>query len=319
MNNSLIINMNKTPITAIINVWNYNFQQEINHVISLVAKYPIITIDTEFPGIISYPSSYKQGYNYQLLRANVDRLKLIQLGFSLSDAQGNHPSYCQGWQFNFYFDLDHDSYSPDSLVLLEKAGIKFENHKNYGIDPEEFGSALTSSGIILENAYTWVCFHGFYDFGYMYKLVSGELMPESEEEFLEKLFMYFPRVFDVKYMGQLKGEVSGGLRKYAELYGILREGTEHQAGSDSLMTSRVFHLMVKSYKVTKCLNVIYGLGVSSQSCEIYFPREEDLTSLIKYDGRMMTKLYLSKQIEGKMSERTPKYGNVCKNSIEVEG
>lgn len=37
------------------------------------------------------------------MRCNVDLLKLIQLGVTLSDEDGNLPDKCT-WQFNFKFD-----------------------------------------------------------------------------------------------------------------------------------------------------------------------------------------------------------------------
>lgn len=42
-------------------------------------------------------------YHYQTMRCNVDLLKLIQLGVTLSDEEGNLPDKCT-WQFNFKFD-----------------------------------------------------------------------------------------------------------------------------------------------------------------------------------------------------------------------
>jgi CCR4-NOT transcription complex subunit 7/8 len=35
------------------------------------------------------------------------------------------------------------------MHLLKNAGIDFEGHKKKGIDPEDFGSVLTSSGMVL--------------------------------------------------------------------------------------------------------------------------------------------------------------------------
>ena len=97
--------MNNIKSLRIINVWNYNLTHQINLITSLTSKYPIISIDTEFPGIIAYPSAQSKHYNYKLLKMNVDRLKIIQFGISLSDSHGNHPKYCGGWQFNFKFDF----------------------------------------------------------------------------------------------------------------------------------------------------------------------------------------------------------------------
>ncbi len=46
---------------------------------------------------------------YQQMRANVDLLKIIQLGLTLTNAEGEFPPVgCRTWQFNFSFDLEYD-------------------------------------------------------------------------------------------------------------------------------------------------------------------------------------------------------------------
>ncbi len=68
------------------------------------------TQDTEFPGIVARPIGSFKGssdYHYQTLRCNVDLLKLIQLGLTICDAEGNTPPPGQActWQFNFAFSM----------------------------------------------------------------------------------------------------------------------------------------------------------------------------------------------------------------------
>jgi len=41
----------------------------------------------------------------QKLRCNVDLLKLIQLGLTFTDEEGNFVDGCTCWQFNFKFSL----------------------------------------------------------------------------------------------------------------------------------------------------------------------------------------------------------------------
>lgn len=63
--------------------------------------------DTEFPGIVARPiGTFKTGsdYHYQTMRCNVDMLKIIQLGITLCDEEGNRPEGMT-WQFNFQFNL----------------------------------------------------------------------------------------------------------------------------------------------------------------------------------------------------------------------
>lgn len=62
--------------------------------------------DTEFPGVVARPIGSFRGssdYHYQTLRCNVDLLRIIQLGLTLADAQGELPPGVCTWQFNFKF------------------------------------------------------------------------------------------------------------------------------------------------------------------------------------------------------------------------
>ena len=42
-------------------------------------------------------------YHYQTMRCNVDLLKIIQVGLTLADEEGNFPQEVSTWQFNFRF------------------------------------------------------------------------------------------------------------------------------------------------------------------------------------------------------------------------
>jgi CCR4-NOT transcription complex subunit 7/8 len=59
--------------------------------------------------------NFKTGadYHYQTMRCNVDILRLIQLGITLSDEEGMMPDACT-WQFNFKFNIK-------SVALLSTA------------------------------------------------------------------------------------------------------------------------------------------------------------------------------------------------------
>jgi hypothetical protein len=64
--------------------------------------------DTEFPGVVARPiGSFKTSsdYHYQTMRCNVDLLKIIQIGLTLSDEDGNYPQDVSTWQFNFHFSV----------------------------------------------------------------------------------------------------------------------------------------------------------------------------------------------------------------------
>lgn len=52
------------------------------------------------------------------IKSNVDILKIIQIGITLSDENGKHPEPVSTWQFNFNFDIDKDTKSNTSIQLL---------------------------------------------------------------------------------------------------------------------------------------------------------------------------------------------------------
>ena len=75
----------------IIDIWEDNFFEEFERIVQLVPEYGYIAMDTEFPGIVEVPRTMTTDYQYQLLKLNVDKLKLIQLGITLFDKDGNVP------------------------------------------------------------------------------------------------------------------------------------------------------------------------------------------------------------------------------------
>ena len=137
--------------------------------------------DTEFPGVVARPiGSFKTSsdYHYQTMRCNVDLLKIIQLGITLADEEGQFPQECSTWQFNFRFSLacviqqllffscsrsksfvSEDMYPQDSVEQLQKAGIEFQKHEEYGILPNDFAELMITSGLVLAPETKWISFH----------------------------------------------------------------------------------------------------------------------------------------------------------------
>ena len=58
--------------------------------------------------------------------------------------------------------------------------------------------------------------------------------------------LYFPNVYDIKYLMKFCGNLHGGLSKLAETLRVERIGPQHQAGSDSLLTSFTFLKLTES-------------------------------------------------------------------------
>jgi len=253
-------------------VWSHNLEEEFALIHKVVDDYPYVAMDSEFPGVVIRPvGNFKNitDYNYQTLKDNVDMLKLIQLGLTFSDEQGNLPTcgtdkFCI-WQFNFReFDVEDDVYAADSIELLKQCGIDLKKNNDMGIDSNQFGELLMSSGIVLNDSISWVTFHSGYDFGYLLKVLTCRSLPETQTGFFDMINMYFPLVYDIKHLMKFCNSLHGGLNKLAELLDVARVGMCHQAGSDSLLTCCTFMKLKENFfngAPEKYAGVLYGLGV----------------------------------------------------------
>lgn len=175
-------------------------------------------------------------------------MKLIQIGITLSDENGNLPEPVSTWQFNFNFDIDADHKSMASINMLKESGIDFLRLKRKGIDPLYFAEKVIPSGLVLNDRVHWICFHGNQDFGYLLKTLSNDALPGNKDVFHKQLNTFFPNVYDLKtFMHHFSPNLEGGLARISETLGIQRVGVSHQAGSDSLMTSKVFFKLKQQY------------------------------------------------------------------------
>lgn len=250
-------------------VWKDNLHEEFKRIRAIVVDHPYVAMDTEFPGVVARPIGSlcaSADYPYQSLRCNVDLLKLIQLGVAFTDSEGKPAKGCPCWQFHFKFSLDDDMYAQDSIDLLVRSGINFEKHDEEGIDVQDFGELMMSSGLVLDDSIHWISFHSGYDFGYLLKLMTCQPLPSDEEAFFELLRAYFPRIYDVKHiMHSTDPTFRRGLNYLAEELHVERIGPMHQAGSDSLLTAATFFQMRVQFfngKLTSkgIVGVIHGLG-----------------------------------------------------------
>lgn len=245
----------KSDSVEIREVWNDNLEEEFALIREIVDDYPYIAMDTEFPGVVLRPlAQFKNinDYNYHTLKDNVDMLKLIQLGFTFSDENGNLPTFGTEkhciWQFNFReFNVNEDIFANDSIEMLKQCGIDFKKNTENGIDANRFGELLMSSGIVLNGNVCWVTFHSGYDFGYLLKLLTRKELPESQMGFFNLIRIYFPMIYDIKHLMRFCNHLHGGLNKLAEILEVERIGVCHQAGSDSLLTSHAFKKLKESY------------------------------------------------------------------------
>ncbi|XP_028008413.1 CCR4-NOT transcription complex subunit 7 isoform X2 [Eptesicus fuscus] len=198
-------------------VWACNLDEELKKIRQVIRKYNYVAMDTEFPGVVARPiGEFRSNadYQYQLLRCNVDLLKIIQLGLTFMNEQGEYPPGTSTWQFNFKFNLTG------------------------------------------------------YDFGYLIKILTNSNLPEEELDFFEILRLFFPVIYDVKYLMKSCKNLKGGLQEVAEQLELERIGPQHQAGSDSLLTGMAFFKMREMFfedhiDDAKYCGHLYGLGSGS--------------------------------------------------------
>lgn len=251
-------------------VWMYNIDEEFAKIRKILDDYPYMAMDTEFPGVVARPiGEFKSSsdYQYQLLRCNVDLLKIIQIGFTFYNDKGEQPPEGSTWQFNFKFNLGEDMFAQDSIDLLVGSGIQFKAFEEDGVEVQRFAELLYTSGIILSDEVSWLSFHSGYDFGYLLKILTNECLPAEESDFFELLRLYFPKIYDVKYLMKSCKSLKGGLQEVSELLELERIGPQHQAGSDSLLTGAAFFKMREIFfediiDDDKYCGHLFGLGAS---------------------------------------------------------
>ncbi|KAJ8509814.1 hypothetical protein OPV22_000248 [Ensete ventricosum] len=237
-------------------VWAWNLEYEFSIIASLVDRFSYVAFDTEFPGFLySTPRPHRllpPSQRYALLKANVDEMELVQLGLTLFDAFGHLPDLGTGGRVG---------------------GIDFDRLPLHGIDSGHFAALLYRSGLVAHCRFCrplstrWIAFHSCYDFAYLIKVLGyGRPLPDTLEEFLGLVNLLFGETVDLKYMMRHCKGLSGGLESVASTLGVTREaGKSHQAGSDSMLTYRVYLRMKQRFfngrdaMVAWHRGIIYGL------------------------------------------------------------
>lgn len=136
------------------------------------------------------------------------------------------------------------------MDLLQRSGFDFERHRLKGIPHQLFAEYLITQGICLNPDVHWITFHGGVDFGYLLKILLGHgtELPREETSFFELLNSHFCNYYDIKEIKRDIEYLTGGLSKVAKELDVERIGTMHQAGSDSLVTSKVFFKLKELFK-----------------------------------------------------------------------
>ena len=74
--------------------------------------------------------------------------------------------------------------------------------------------------MLLDNV-KWLSFHSGYDFGYLLSILTNINLPDGETEFFELLKIYFPNIYDVKYLMKSCKNLKGGLQEVADMLEVI--------------------------------------------------------------------------------------------------
>lgn len=86
-----------------------------------------------------------------------------------------------------------------------------------GIDHEDFAELFITSGLAFNADIKWLAFHSGYDFAYLLKFFTD--LPDTEKEFLGKLNLVFPNIYDTKYIAAIHN-IKGGLQSIANGFNV---------------------------------------------------------------------------------------------------
>uniref|UniRef100_A0A1I8JS16 Poly(A)-specific ribonuclease n=1 Tax=Macrostomum lignano TaxID=282301 RepID=A0A1I8JS16_9PLAT len=144
----------------------------------------------------------------------------------------------------FLWNQDSEAHAQDSIDLLNLSGIDFEKLKVEGIDSAEFAELFISSGLVLNDQITWLCFHSPFDWAYVMKLCTAQrCMPASLQEFTESLSLFFPNIVDIKMY--FEGKVDTSL--VGLVWGLHESGSSTGNGINSWVPTTVASSIVSGY------------------------------------------------------------------------
>ncbi|CAL9064691.1 unnamed protein product [Musa banksii] len=251
-----------------INVWKDNLVEQVDVILRLRGSFPYVAIDTEFPGFIrSTPRHASEEERYDDMKYNVDHMRLIQLGLTLFDKDGNTPWPGCCWQFNFSdFDPDTDACSEDSIELLLHSGHNLQKNQRDGVDAYRCSYLLCVKLFRHPHKSKYITFHGLYDVAFLIQMITRAPLPNTLNEFLVLTRSVFgDDLYDIKYISRFcEGlhEGKAGLLTLSKLLELEPVGIRHQAAYDSLLIRAIFNKMKQLWfdiEDERFVSVLYGL------------------------------------------------------------
>lgn len=208
------------------------------------------------PGLIVRPFGdflTREDMHYQTMRTNVELTKVLQIALTVADDQSLEQLELPCWCFNFHYD-ETDAV-PENLLKVH--GDYFAQLHNDGIDPTVFAEWLYNSGLLLNSRLQWVCFNGLSDFGYLLRFATNQVLPPSEEQFVELMHLYFPHHHDARVVVHLNPAKAEPL-DYAQKLLAMRQNPLD--ARQTLQRTQVLYAYArKGVDETLYSNVLYGL------------------------------------------------------------
>ncbi|KAF4661420.1 CCR4-NOT transcription complex subunit 8 [Perkinsus olseni] len=170
-------------------------------------------------GLAAGPFKDDTERNYEIIRTNMGLVKIIQLSLAFSNKNGvvaGHPEDVRAshgsqrpppscvWKINFHFDVREDMYCADALEQLRApigqggAGIDLNANLRRGVSVDRFSELITGSGLVMSPDVTWITVGGGFLFAGLVRMLSGQALPKTEEEFSETCYEYFPHIWDMR-------------------------------------------------------------------------------------------------------------------------
>ncbi|CAL5042645.1 unnamed protein product [Urochloa decumbens] len=234
------------PVIPVRRVWDFNFDPELQFLrnFAINARYAAVSI--HYPGAPrSQGPAVTADQRYGAMKANVDRLKPIQLGLAVYNDYG----HIAAWEFNLRgFDPADDPHTDDSVAYLENRGLRFNDHNESGVTPARLAAGLNSCGLFRRQGVSWSTYAGSYHVAYLMRILSAGggngdnlLLPYSLTGFLDVVRERLgDDVYDVARMAVEVG-LPPGLERVAAALSLLPAALSPcLAGAGSVLVLQAF-------------------------------------------------------------------------------
>uniref|UniRef100_A0A0E0L5X5 Uncharacterized protein n=1 Tax=Oryza punctata TaxID=4537 RepID=A0A0E0L5X5_ORYPU len=318
------------PGVAIRDVWADQAEQELEELCRWVEYYPLVAMDSEFARREDLRSSTTEprtaDAHYTQMCGYVNGGELVQVGFAICDPLFVVPDATSAaWQFNLRFDASARPPNSASVSFLrDKAHLDLQAHASHRAIPVDlFLLMIRSSSLMSNPKITWITFHGSTDFGYLLRCISGAPdLPPNRHTFMEQFRQAFPKAYDIKIFSQhgncLQQKIPGGLNTLANALGVQRQGEQHQAGSDALVSLRCFAVLMEklpsfAHSICHFNGVLYGVSdpPSAAACR------NSANTLSRADYGVFVVHLGSRNFDAFFGQIASLFPNCCKVAVEL--